>query len=265
MSLSIISYTGSKRLDIKYFESYIPKNIKTIVEPFGGSGYLSLYLFNKNNKTKCHVNDIDSALIHFFKTLKRYTKRVIDGYNSLIHNYPSKKKYEALIDKYMSGKGTSIQKAVLFLFYNKFYAIRKGLYPTGREFKPIVREDHEVFFDWLKVTTFTNYDYEFILRKYKNQKSVFVFLDPPYFSSFNSDYISYKVKTEKDHEIIDNTKMFIDIYDYMDEAKSKSMLIINKNHITTYIYKPFIVDEYDKIYQMTKKRTKHLIVCNYHV
>jgi hypothetical protein len=41
------------------------------------------------------------------------------------------------------------------------------------------------------------------------------------------------------------------------------MLIINENAITDYIYKDFIVGKYDKIYQLTKKKAVHIIVCNY--
>lgn len=224
---------------------------------------MSLFLFSKNNKIKCHVNDIDHELINFFNTLKTHTNKVINDFNNLL-SFKNEKEYYKIIDLYKSKKGNKIERAVLFLFNNKVRGVREGLFPIGKKQNKIKMEDHKIFFEWIQKTTFTNYDYEIILRKYKNNKNVFMFLDPPYFSSFNSYYIGFNVKTTtKDNTIIDNTKMLIDIYDYMETSKSYNMLIINKNAITSHIYKKFIVDEYDKIYQMSKKKTIHLIVCNY--
>ena len=63
--------------------------------------------------------------------------------------------------------------------------------------------------------------------------------------------------------IVDNTKIFIDILKFIETAKCKVMLIINKNGITSYIYRDYIKGEYAKMYSMTLKETQHIIVTNY--
>lgn len=57
--------------------------------------------------------------------------------------------------------------------------------------------------------------------------------------------------------------MFIDILKLLETAKCKVMLIINKNAITEYIFKKWIVGEYQRTYALSKKIAKHLICINY--
>jgi hypothetical protein len=44
--------------------------------------------------------------------------------------------------------------------------------------------------------------------------------------------------------------------------KSCLMLIINNNAITKFIYKDFIIGEYNKEYSYTQNKTIHLIISN---
>ena len=43
------------------------------------------------------------------------------------------------------------------------------------------------------------------------------------------------------------------------------MLIINKLYILEYLFNDYIKGEYDKIYQVGKKKSKHLIITNYNL
>ena len=175
MSLSILPYVGSKRADIQYFEEYLPENIKTIVEPFGGSGYLSLFLFSKNPKLKCIVNDIDVQLINFFNQLKVNKLKIVNGYNVMVRSKPTKAQYNEIMNEYKSGNGTSERKAILYLFYHKYHGMRTGLYPIDKTFCEIDIDKFSVFFDWINKTKFTNEDYSGLFKKYKSNKSVFIF------------------------------------------------------------------------------------------
>lgn len=263
MSLSILPYVGSKRKDIYLFEKYIPKGIKTIVEPFGGSGYLSLYLFSLNPNLKCIVNDNDSNLINFFNQLKKNPQYIINGYNKLLNKKPTKPQFLKLIEEYKNLKSDSSRKAILFLFYNKFCSFRKGLYPLKNNIYPIDIEEHKIFFEWINKTNFYCLDYSEIFSKIINKKNIFVFLDPPYFDSFNGYYLKYDTALKNKNKIIDNTQLYIDILDFIKNAKCNVMLIINKNAITNFIYQKYIIGEYNKIYQQTKNKAQHLIITNY--
>jgi DNA adenine methylase len=272
MSLHIIPYSGSKRLDIKFFKNYLPNKISHIVEPFGGSGYLSLYLFSINNNLKCHINDIDDKLINFFNQIKANFDYIIDEYNKIISLKPSKEEYLKIIDEYKNNYDSfdKNKKAILFLFYTKYSSFfRKGLYPESDKRKRnflIDKTKKEIFKNWLKNTTFTNLNYDVVIEQYKNKnkkQKIFIFFDPPYLDSFNSYSVYLGKKTDENNIIIDNTKIFLDILHYLKNKNYNSMFIINSNSIIDFIFKKYIVDKYDKTYQMTKKKTSHNIICNY--
>lgn len=261
-----LPYTGSKRTDIKFFVDFIPKNINHIIEPFGGSGAVSLYLFSKNPKLKCHINDTDKELYNFYINMKEDYENIINEYNSLVEDL-NKEKYKKIIEEYKQNSPTTNnkRKVALYLFYNKVYHYRKGLFSMIKKYKPITDNDYIIFKDWLKNTTFTNKDYKEIFEEYENSKDKFIFLDPPYLSSYNSSYADFNDSKKKDGVLIDNTKMFIDIKIFMDKNKNKIMNILNKNSIIDYIFKNQIISVYNKIYQMNKNKTQHNIICNYKI
>jgi site-specific DNA-adenine methylase len=269
MSLSPLPYIGSKRTDIKFYESKMPnpENIDISVELFGGSGYNSLYLFSKNDKIKSIINDNDEKLINFFNETKKTPDAVINGFNSLVEPRPSKEEFHKLKDEYNNNKGDNLRRAILYLFYSKFQGYRKGLYPPEkRKIGTIKKDNYKTFFEWLKNTEFTLKDYSELYNEIKQDKSknkYFIFLDPPYFDSFNQYYLMYQDKFTGEKIIKDNTGMYIEILKYLKENKKNTMLIINKNCITEFIYKDYIKAEYDKTYQITKNKTKHLIINNY--
>ena len=258
MSLSILPYMGNKRTDIKFFESYFPNNIKTICEPFCGSAYVSLYLYSKNNNIKIIVNDNDNTLIIYYQQMKDNNIKQIENYNNLLENINDKSKYQKFKDDYLNNKLNDNLLASHYLFYNKFYNRIKGLYPTNRKFNKLNIDKYKIYFEWLKNITIFNLDYTEIFNKYKNDKDIFLFIDPPYLSSFNAYYDLFNKDIGQD-----NTKMFIDILTLLKTAKCKIMLIINKNSLTDFIYKDYIKGTYDKIYQMTKKKAIHSIITNY--
>lgn len=258
-NLSILRYIGSKRTDIQYFEMYFPKKIYKVVEPFGGSGYVSLYLFSQNNNIKCHVNDNDEDLINFFKQMKKQGQKIINACNKLIIS-TTKKEFEHL-KKSRENIRSKFKRAVMYLFFNKFYGFVPNMYPENENILEIDYNKYDTFKKWLNNTQFTCLNYSSIFTKYKTTKNIFMFIDPPYFNSFNASYDDFKHSTTS--HTVDNTQMYIDIIDYFEIAKCKCMLILNKNAITSRLFKNFIVGEYDKIYQTNKKHTKHLIITDY--
>ena len=133
--------------------------------------------------------------------------------------------------------------------------------------KEINMDDFTTFFKWIKHTTFTCQDYNACINKYKN-KNVFLFIDPPYFSSYNKEYITHDKITEnmdsKTGRNNDNTKMYIDILHLLQHnLKCQIMLIISSNALIDYVFKDYIIGTYEKTYQMTHKTATHNIVCNY--
>jgi len=257
MSLSILPYIGSKRTDIKFFELYFPNDIKTICEPFSGSSYVSLYLYSKNDKIKTIINDNDNNLIKYYQQMKNNSIEQIENYNNLVETINDKIKYKNFKDNYLNSKLNDNLLASHYLFYNKFHGTRIGLYPN-KKINKLNIDKYKIYFEWIKNIIIFNLDYTEIFNKYKNDKDMFLFIDPPYLSSYNAYYDLFSKDIGQD-----NTKMFIDILSLLKTAKCKIMLIINKNALTDFIYKDFIKGSYDRIYQFTKKKAIHLIITNY--
>lgn len=113
----------------------------------------------------------------------------------------------------------------------------------------------------LRKSILTNKDACEVIEKYKNDPHAFIFLDPPYLDSNNTNYNMDARKA--DGEIVDNTYIYVCIVEALKTAKAKIMLIINDNKLNRYIFNDFIVGEYDRVYQVTKRKTKHLIIVNY--
>ena len=87
-----------------------------------------------------------------------------------------------------------------------------------------------------------------------------MFIDPPYLDSFNAYYIINRY--DKDG-IVDNTEVFVNIVEYLKAAKCKCLLVINENAITKTLYDKYIIGTYEKIYQLSHKKTNHIVVDNY--
>ena len=110
------------------------------------------------------------------------------------------------------------------------------------------------------------------MEKYKDNEDAFIYLDPPYLESYNAGYNKYEKSIETDGTIIANTKIYIDILNYLKNSKCKILFSINKYYITEHIYKDYINKSYNKNYAFTilnsdkktiKKNTNILIIANF--
>ena len=71
---SIIPWVGGKNYLKKTIANYIPKDIMTYVEPFGGAGWVLLYK-DKWAETEVY-NDLDERLVNMFRTIKNYPEEL---------------------------------------------------------------------------------------------------------------------------------------------------------------------------------------------
>lgn len=269
MTKNLLSYIGSKRSDIKLFKDKIPKHkIDLCIEPFGGSGAVSFYLYQINPDMKTILYDNDQILINYYNEMKKDSNYIIDEVNKLINSKIDKETYYKMVQDYKKNKPIGKEGAILYLFLKKFHGLRLFVYPSPtRKINPIDKDKYKVYTDWIQKSEFICMDYNESFKKIfelKKSESTFIFLDPPYFSSFNSDYNCFKGdQTDENKKIIDNTEIYIDLIHYIKKCKNNMMYIINKNKITEYLYKKYISGEYEKTYSYTLKKTHHLILTNY--
>ena len=76
--INIINRLGNKQSDIKYFKHFLPLDLKTVIEPFGGSFGVIRTIYNNMNLYNLHINDTDPTLLylHSLQTVYRRNNNV---------------------------------------------------------------------------------------------------------------------------------------------------------------------------------------------
>lgn len=251
-------WIGGKVQDIKHFAKYVDlSNIATICEPFCGT-----CAFSRHFKASHYIlSDIDPQLIQFYRDVKggefpayiEHVNKVLTE-NDFLNMTREKMKAHSNI-----AKQTGTQHE---WYCSKATREVRGIMKKQKLYDINKYDEHIKFFTQDGVELF-NHDYMEIFNRVRDDPTCFVFLDPPYFSSFNSEYHDYTGEA-KNKYVKDNTVMYIDILNLL-TCKCRVMLIINKNAITEYIYAAYIVGEYKKKYNISYRETTHLIVANYHI
>ncbi len=66
-------------------------------------------------------------------------------------------------------------------------------------------------------------------------------------------------KIDDDNIIIDNTKIYLDILEYLKNSKYKIIFSINSNPITRHIYKDYIKVDYSSFYSLSQLKINNEI------
>ena len=231
--INIIRRIGSKQVDIRHFSKYLPLDIKSVVEPFGGSFAVSKWFYKDTNKYNFHINDLDEEVYYIYKNYKEY----LDVMNQLYQ-------------KFDKSQGRNVKEYLMSLDVNNHirnYIIKNTIINTYVFSVSTSDNFCAAEYDILNNSKITNEDYKTILEQNKDDEDAFIFLDPPYLFSDNNGYIPQS----KD---IDATYILPYILEYLKSAKCKVMLIINKLGILEYLFKKIIKSEYQRVYQMSNKK-----------
>ena len=248
---------GNKQKDIKFFEKYFPdkKDITTVAECFAGTFSVIRNCFYDVDNIVCADNDLEfrERCKNIFNNLEEYNNEKI-----LINKLVEEKKeqghtYLRIGDDEFKNVKNDIKYVDMDTIHNRG-CIKK--LPITLDFNNLKQLYNKI--KWYD-------DFKEVFELYKNDDKAFLFLDPPYFSSFNKEYTVYDQNKETDNKknIIDNTGIYIDIYEFMKVAKCKVMLIVNGNKIMEYIFKEYYKDKYNKTYGRTYKKENINIYCNY--
>lgn len=253
-----MSYTGNKRNEMIDIYDSIKENIKNvnyIIEPYCGSCSMSYYIWsnNKDNDNLTYIlNDNDEYLYEMFLILKdddkikEFEDKIKD---IMIYIDKDKEKYNIICKE---------KNVYSWFIKNKYYSIRPGLFPVREinrlkcdiNLKKIPIYD---FFNKAKIEYYKDNGLN-IYKKYKDNDKALILLDPPYLFSYNLNYQS-KI------DINEN------IYDYLyrnkiNYEKAKIYLILEDNFIIKCLFENNIIKSYNKIYEVSKKKTNHLIISN---
>jgi site-specific DNA-adenine methylase len=244
---NIINRLGNKEVDIKYFKHLLPLEVKTVVEPFSGSFAVIKHFYKDCSRYNFHLNDTDEALLYAYE----HYKDIHDVIFELNRKYADD--FELRNADFIRSFNSMDLPPHVKEHIRKTHIVR-GVFrcPKDRDnYNPVEAS----ILDNAKIT---NLDYKDILEMYREDEEAFLFLDPPYLYSDNSSYASQIRDT-------DMTQIVVDILEFLKVCKCKVMLVINKLNILSYLFRDFIKEEYERIYQISKRKAKHLVICNYDI
>ena len=256
----LVKWSGGKSDEIEKILPYLPATYTTYLEPFIGGGALYFHL----NPMRAVINDIHPQLIDLYRSVGEGNRLAIKEFMAANKNEDAA--YYKVRDE--MNPQTPLEKA------KQFYYLRKTCYrgmlrynssgkfniPFGR-YKSINYSDldNPAYETLLARTTILNGSYLDVFRDY-NSPDNFMFLDPPYDSTFTDyGYCSFDKKNQED------------LADAFKATSIKCLMIIGKTDFISKLYAGYIVGEYDKKYRFKlhsgrvgdEINTKHLVIKNY--
>ena len=281
----LLKYVGGKARELKYILSEIPSDYDKYIEPFVGGGALYFYL----EPNKAIINDINSKLIDFYIGIKEDYDIIRQQIDKLEIIYQDNwKEFDKLKDKNPNVKlenknedlyyyirdlynhdynNSKYHKAVLYYFINKTAYTgmmrhnSKGefnvAYGRYRTLSPnAITKEHS---DLLQSAKIYNKNYKDIFSM--TTKNDFMFIDPPYLTTFHNYGNLDKMNSFDRLEHIKLANEF-------KKLKCKALMIIGKTQLIEDLYGDYIVGEYEKNYSVNirnrfKSSMSHLIVKNY--
>ena len=252
----IFSYSGNKRNEAENINQKINfDNITTIIEPFCGSAAISYYISTQQpNKYNYILNDNDPLLIKIYNILKdeEQTNLLNDKINILIDKFnlytddTQRKLYYNII--------CNTDNVESYIFKNKYKGIRPGLYPQMNKLKQIKKIDLKTYpiykFLQSENVEICNMDgLEFIKSK-KDDINNLLILDPPYLACYNDFYNNSDINIYEYLNDNNINNFNCSIYLILENMWMVKLLFRNNN----------IIDTYNKTYEMSKKKTSHIII-----
>lgn len=241
---------GNKDQDNKYYKHLLPfDNIKTVIEPFAGSFSIIRNFYNDSDKYELLANDNDISLNKIYNNPEQYKElknkfiEIVNKNKDENDGYPDCKKIILEFDKLDYDEDIKNQIKNSMIVRGSIPKIPKKYNPTK-------------LIDLMKNINFTNQDYKDVINKYKYDENAFIYIDPPYMFSDNTQYLG----NERD-----NTDIPFFLSDIFKDKKTKAkiMIIINKMKMNEILFNGFIKFEYNKTYSLSKKKDILLVITNY--
>lgn len=256
----LVKWSGGKSKEYKYFNHHLPEKYNRYIEPFVGGGAILFRLGFKNNV----ISDVHEGLINFYQQIKNgYAVEIYDRVTQL---KTDEQTYYLVRDKFEIKD--NIDLAVQFYYLRKtafrgmlrYNSEGKFNIPWGRyksvKFSNIL--DFE-YTDILQNTDIRLASFETLFEEFNDTEN-FVFLDPPYDSTF-TDY-GY-CKFGRDYQL--------KLSEIFKSTKNRCLLIIGKTPLIDELYNGYIAGSYPKKYRFkiydgrigNEIDNEHLIIKNY--
>ena len=150
-----------------------------------------------------------------------------------------------------------------WFFYHRVYTQFKGSFWTNHQTAKRVYswDDYKALDEFVKVAQFSQRDGSEVMARYLDDPSAFVYLDPPYFQSWNGHYYSNEKKVDSEGFVIDFTMVWMDILQLLDSV-TPCVLVTNYVTILHQLLKNHFYLKYGKKYQLHSRKTQHAVYAN---
>lgn len=254
---SPLRYPGGKSRAIKFLQDYIPKDFEEYREPFFGGGSVGLYLLQNMRhsaisplyrEAKFYANDINYDLYCFWQILKMDSRTLIQEIQKIKDSFTNGRELYNLLLTRRDGNLSDFQRAVDFFVLNRIGfsgTIDCGGYSQKAFESRFTQSCIERLKDMGNVIQknieFSAQDYEILIQKEGN--NVFIFLDPPYYSTTKSKLYGKKgdLHTSFNHERL---------CEVLKSTKHRFLLTYDDSKFVRELYKDFYIKEWNLQYGM---------------
>ena len=263
-----LRYPGGKSRAVKFLKNYFPETFIEYREPFFGGGSVGLYITQNNKNIKIKVNDINYSLYSFWNTLKLFPNDMINGIRMLKNKFDIGRELYNFIYSRRTSNISMLDNAIYFFILNRITF--SGLVDSGGySERAFLERFTNKSIEKLKEVYFVIKDFEFYSNDFPeliqmNGDKVFIFLDPPYYSTSNSKLYG---KCGDLHKNFNHNKL----YDLLSNTNHKFMLTYGNNDYIKKIYRKFNIIEWNLQYGMNNYKQnkaaigKELLICNYDI
>lgn len=263
---SPLRYPGGKSKAINTIIKYLPSNFSEYREPFVGGGSIFIYLKQYYPNLDIWINDLNQELFYFWQIAQSDLKELVAEIKNIKVIYSNGKTLYEYMTQIDVESLSSLQRAARFFILNRITfsgTVESGGFSEEafqRRFTDSSIERLEQLDGILKEMKITNLDYSEVLKD--NDKNVFSFLDPPYYSVRKSKLYGKKgdLHTKFDHDIFCET---------MTECHHNWLITYDNCATVQEDFKSFYLLEWELQYGMNNykqkqaSKGKELIITNY--
>ncbi len=198
---SPLSWYGGKYILSKEFVKFLPPNITTYVEVFGGGGSL---LFNKSKSEFEVYNDLDSNLVNFFTVLRDNMEELVTAINLTPY---SRQEFKTCYYKYKDKNVSCLERARRFFVVNQqsfssimtsgSFSVSAGTVNTWNNLEKRIIQCANRF----KQVLIENLAFEKIFEKYDSDMTLF-YVDPPYVPDSRKSKNVYDCELSQEQHVI---------------------------------------------------------------
>ena len=266
---SPLRYPGGKSRAVKFLYQYFPKDFKIYKEPFFGGGSVGIYIAQTMKNIKIYANDLNYELYCFWNSLKMQPDKLIEGIVELKSKFKNGKDLYNFILYRRDFNLSMLERGIDFFILNRITF--SGIVDSGGFSQKAYESRFTISsIDRLKNTYRVIKNFNFSCDNFfnlvnsdlDNQKDIFIFLDPPYYSSIKSKLYGKKgiLHSNFNHE---------NLRDYLYQTKSKFLLTYDNCEYIKELYKDFYMLEWNLQYGMNNYKQKNadigkeLLISNY--